>query len=243
MYLRLAAAKSFAIGWNSPQSPRHRHKRVFQGIYQRNRWGGAESKSGTGSSLEQTERVREELPSIIKRLGVSSFLDAPCGDFHWLKEIELPIERYVGVDLVPEIIESNQAQYNANYRVFLVRDITRSKLPRADLIFCRDCLGHLSFEDIQRVLENFKSTRSTYLLTTTFPQVKSNVDIPTGSWRPINLQLPPLSLPPPLELILENCTENSGQHSDKSLGLWRVSDIPSSAGRFLKKIGFRLRHN
>jgi hypothetical protein len=42
----------------------------------------------------------------------------------------------------------------------------------------------------------------------------------------LNLQLPPFNFPAPLRLIEENCTEDGGKYADKSLGLWRLSDLP-----------------
>jgi hypothetical protein len=47
----------------------------------------------------------------------------------------------------------------------------------------------------------------------------------TGEWQPLNLEQEPFCLPPPIKLIAEGCTEVDGQYSDKSLGLWKVSDL------------------
>jgi len=48
----------------------------------------AESRSGTGSSLEQTAQLRRELPRLIAETGVRRFLDAPCGDCNWIAELD-----------------------------------------------------------------------------------------------------------------------------------------------------------
>lgn len=226
LYSFLGIAKQSAKQWKTKQSAKIQHKEKFSKIYTRNAWGGAESRSGTGSSFEQTETVREQLPILLETLGVKSFLDAPCGDLHWLKEVDLGIETYVGVDVVADSIRRNRKLYGNPKRTFLVRDLTRDKLPKVDLIFCRDCLGHFSFKDIHAVIRNFKRTHSTYLLTTTFPKLNRCVDIQTGSWRPLNLQLAPFFFPEPLKLIIENCTEENSRYTDKSVGLWRISDIP-----------------
>jgi hypothetical protein len=101
----------------------------------------------------------------------------------------------------------------------------RGDLPRSDVILCRDCLVHLSYDDVHRTLGNFKCSATTYLLTTTFTSLAANSDIVTGQWRPLNLQLPPFSFPSPLKIIVEGCTEAGGRYADKSLALWRLSDI------------------
>jgi len=46
-----------------------------------------------------------------------------------------------------------------------------------------------------------------------------------AGWRALNLTLPPFNLPPPTLLILEKCTEAGGNAGDKSLGLWRITDL------------------
>jgi hypothetical protein len=104
-------------------------------------------------------------------------------------------------------------------------DITSDELSQADLILCRDCLVHFSFENIRKALNRIKNSGATYLLATTFTGPRTNQDIQTGCWRKVNLQAPPFNFPEPIELINEKCTEGSA-YADKSLGLWRVADIP-----------------
>ena len=56
----------------------------------------------------------------------------------------------------------------------------------------------------------------------------ANIDIVTGDWRPLNLERPPFGFPPAHELINEQCSEGNGAFRDKSLGLWRIADLPTS---------------
>jgi hypothetical protein len=97
-------------------------------------------------------------------------------------------------------------------------------LPRADLVLCRDCLVHLSYAHTLCALNNIRASGSKYLLTTTYSGRDRNSDVPTGSWRPIDLQLPPFQLPAPIRLIDEECPLEGFR--DKRLGLWRVADVP-----------------
>ena len=196
----------------------------FLDIYKRNGFGGQESISGPGSSLLQTRAIRRELPALLKGLHVCSLLDAPCGDFHWMKELDPDVDRYVGADIVPDLIETNQALYGNSRRQFIVSDITRDPVPSFDLILCRDCFIHLSFKDIRRVLRNFHRSRSTYLLTTTFTELLHNRNIVTGRVRPVNLRKAPFNFPQPLKIINEECMEQGGEYPDKSLGLWKIDE-------------------
>jgi len=183
-----------------------------------------ESLSGPGSTLEETRVIRAQIPILLANLDVKVLLDIPCGDFHWMKEVELKMDRYIGADVLADLIRANKEKFERTNRTFLRLDLTVDDLPEADLVFCRDCLVHLSFADIFRAFANIKRSGATYLLTTTFPSVGENLDILTGEWRRLNLEMDPFNLPAPLRLLNEECT--IPLYSDKSLGLWRVSDLP-----------------
>lgn len=200
-------------------------KTIFSDIYRGRKFGGDESVSGPGSSLKQTQVAREELPKVIKQFNIRTVIDAPCGDLHWMKEVALDIDKYIGLDIVPEIIHSNQREYGNEKREFLAIDIVKDRLPAGDLILCRDCFIHLSFRDIFSALRNFCRSGSKYLLTTTFTGLKENTDIVSGRVRPINLQKPPFNFPMPILLINEQCTEDEGRFVDKSLGLWEIEEL------------------
>ena len=60
-------------------------KETFTEIYTENLWASAESKSGTGSELRNTEVLRQELSVLLKKYKIQSMLDIPCGDFNWMK--------------------------------------------------------------------------------------------------------------------------------------------------------------
>jgi len=199
---------------------------VFNKIYKRNIWGDNDSVSGAGSNLKNTEGIRKELPDVIRNLNVEVFLDIPCGDFFWMKHLNLPIKKYIGADVVKELIENNTKKFADENRSFLVIDVTRDKLPIADIVFCRDCLPHLSNEYIIAALRQIKKSNSKYLLTSTYSNQEINEDLPTGRFHKINLELPPFNLPKPLLLIKDECITSIEFLQDKSLGLWKISDIP-----------------
>ena len=148
-------------------------------------------------------------------------LDIPCGDLHWLNQVDLGVS-YTGADIVPDIVESNRQKYTTPNRQFLCLDATTSPLPQADVILCRDCLVHLSFANIHRALSNFRASGSRYLLMTHFYDVTVNRDIADGDWRPLNFTLEPFKFLAPLQLIVENCIEGDGAYRDKALGLWEL---------------------
>ncbi len=199
-------------------------QKIFENIYHLHHWYDAESISGPGASLSQTETVRQVIHDILKELLIKTLLDIPCGDFNWMKEVGHSELNYFGADIVSEIIGENQASYSNLRRQFFHADITASDLPKADLIICRDCLVHLSYKDCKKALANIQRCESKYLLSTTFPG-RTNKDIRTGEWRPINLEASPFFLRKPLRLFNENCTEGHGQYTDKSLALWQIDRL------------------
>lgn len=210
--------------WKHRWTPRrHLFSRMY--VWDKRR-GAIPSISGRGESLKEVAVVREKIPLLLKELGVRALLDAPCGELFWMEGLLLGIDRYIGVDIVPELISLNRQKYKNEGKEFLHRDISKDSLPRVDLILCRDCLVHLSFREIFSCLRNFKKTGSKYLLTTTFTALQSNEDILTGDWRPLNLQGAPFHFPPPLRIIGEQGEKYQGRYADKSLGLWRLDSIP-----------------
>jgi len=197
---------------------------VFTHIYQENKWGDEESRSGKGSNLKVTESLRAALPDMLRKLDIRTMLDIPCGDFHWMKEVDLPLEKYQGADIVKPMIEDNQSRYGSDKREFLHLDLLRDALPNVDAIFCRECLVHLSYADIETALQNIRKSGATYLFTTHFPQRKYNEDIVTGKHHSLNFNLPPFSWPEPeLEFVEYFAGKRRG---NKCLSVWKIADIP-----------------
>jgi hypothetical protein len=198
----------------------------FKRIHETNLWGAAASVSGLGSQTDATAVLRNELPVLLRKLGVTSLLDAPCGDAGWINSADLGVD-FVGIDVVPDLIaalreRAGRGEIGGDYRL---ADITRDPLPRCDTILCRDCLVHLSFANIDRAIANFRRSGATWLITTTFPDWQENFDCEDGDWRALNFERAPFSWGPPVTLLNENCMEAGAGWRDKSLGVWRLAEI------------------
>ncbi|HEX8528531.1 MAG TPA: class I SAM-dependent methyltransferase [Cytophagales bacterium] len=204
---------------------------VFDAVYSENTWGDAHSKSGPGSNLAQTAVIRQHLPGLLEAFKVRRMLDAPCGDYFWMKEIKSELSRvldgYIGADIVPGVVAANAARYGDAKTQFAVLDITKDDLPAVDLVFSRDCFIHLSYRQIIAALGQFKKSGATYLLTNTYTKDRPNKDVPENYvyGRALNLERFPFYFPKPLRVINEGCTEGEGEYADKSLALWRLKDI------------------
>ena len=200
-------------------------RRVFTKIHDVSAWGDCESLSGPGSSRDRAASFLPSLLEVIAKLRVNTLLDAPCGDFNWAQPLADSVESYLGVDVVPDLIQTNSRDHASPTRQFLCLDMVHDPLPSADLIFCRDGLVHLSTRNILTTLKNFQRTGAEYLMTTTFVGPRANEEIVDGHWRPLNLQSPPFSLPDPIGLVDEQCLHSGAGYADKRLGVWRLQDL------------------
>ncbi|MBN3795558.1 class I SAM-dependent methyltransferase [Burkholderia sp. Ac-20392] len=213
----------------------HNAAQVFQKIHDEKGWHSQESVSGWGSELKNTAQIIRELPGLLGRFGVRSMLDAPCGDFNWMRHVDLDGIDYIGADIVQTLVTANQATWTTPSRRFVHLDLLRDPLPDADLILCRDCLFHFSHADVFRAFERFSATKARYLLTTTFiyRSYPRNANIATGQWTPINLEMAPFDLDPPLTLLVEGSNESiiygpdigTVPMSDRCLGLWSMDSV------------------
>lgn len=199
------------------------NKEAFDYIYKKRFWNdgkSGESVSGPGSTMRETRVVREELPKLFKKYTIKFFVDAPCGDFNWMKAVDLSsLEQYAGLDIVADLIAENNKKYASEKIHFFVCDIACDLLPSADLLLCRDCLQHMPNKDIMAFVQNAIKSGVRYLLVTTYKKIKGDLDIEPGDCRKVNVQEPPFNFPEPIETITEG-------FNGKSLCLWRVDDLP-----------------
>ena len=207
----------FGRHWRWPRVMRLDHKAKFTAIYRHNLWNNEESRSGGGSTLKRTKRIRKGIVDLVQRFGVRSILDAGCGDFNWMQAVHLSGVQYIGMDIVREMIEQNRERHGSATRIFLEGDILHDTLPTVDVILCREVLFHLSDADLLKALQNFKRSSARYLLTTHYPNAV-NRDIPTGKCRALNFTAAPFVFGAPLEVITEDV-------DDHGLALWKLEDM------------------
>ena len=195
-------------------------RETFTKIYEKNLWSSPESVSGGGSEMQNTKVIRNELPVLIQKFGIQSILDIPCGDWNWMKSVDLCGASYIGADIVEPLIGLNKANHqNVDFRVL---DITKDELPKVDLIFTRDCLGHLSNDNVLKAIRNCQESGAKYLLATSFTKFNHNNDITDGGWKCINLMIDPFFLNP-IYLINEDCKEGYPHYNDKCMILIQLN--------------------
>jgi SAM-dependent methyltransferase len=210
--------------YNKEEFLKYKSASIFSDIYAGKVpfWKQDESKSGGGSTLAATSQLRTQLPDIIDKFAIKSMLDVPCGDYNWMKTVPKNFD-YIGGDIVAELIENNKKRYTSERVKFQILDITKDELPEADLIFCRECLQHLSNENVKKALNNFKRSGAKYLLVTSYPKTWRNWDIYDGDCRSLNLRKAPFYLPRPIHVIKENVRPH--EVGDKTMCLYQLDTI------------------
>lgn len=190
------------------------------------------SLSGFNASLRATRRLRAALPGMFQRYGMTSFVDAPCGDWFWMQHVDLTGIDYTGWEISQRLVDIVQKHASPTVR-FALGDITSDPLPRADLVMCRDTLVHLMFDKRWDFFENFVASGSTYLLSTHW-------FVPTNRWvyrnggeKPISFLAEPFSFGEPLEWVVETANEmpqpeTEGKH--RAMGLWHRDAIAARLG-------------
>ena len=201
---------------------------IFEKIYKKNYWGSAESLSGPGSDLINTQNIRIELPKIISKYKIQKVLDVPCGDFNWMK---LVVDKsdidYLGCDIVEELININKKLYSSNKVNFSKLNLINDQLPDADLLVCRALFFHLDFFSIKKILENFKRSNIKYILLTNSPKLENfiNKDIINGQFRDLDLFKAPLFFPSNYLYKFEDVLNSDTNKTNQEMILWRMDDL------------------
>jgi len=216
------------------------YKDIFSNIYDNHGFGSLESRSGPGSTLDETKKLRESIKKIIKDKNIKSVVDIPCGDFNWMKEIVFNFESYIGGDIVKKAIEENNERYSNSRIKFIEFDIVNDEIPNGDLLIVRDIIGHFPIDDGIKILKNILNSKCKYLLSTTwakkigndwFPCEKNDVHrenegVDYGRFYPVNLMSNPFNLPN-AEIYLEEdvMVDNFENGNRKTLALWDLDKI------------------
>jgi SAM-dependent methyltransferase len=168
-------------------------QQVFQKIYERNDWGPG---SGPGSLPGGIDPYCRFLEGVLRTRRPARVVDLGCGYFSPYAHLDWGDCEYIGIDIVEKCTCQN-AQYSTPKRAFLHCDwCSMAELPEADLALCKDVLQHWSHHDVCRGLArlaHYPVALITNSITCGGRMV--NGEIRTGGFRPLNVTLPPYSLP------------------------------------------------
>lgn len=199
---------------------RKNHKQVFTRIWQNNEWGSGSQRSGSGSTYEATSILRPKLIELIDFLKIESLVDVGCGGCEWIGEITTPLQFYIGLEIVDDILDEIKNKFHDHPGCFFSsRDVILDKLPRSNAILIRDVMTHYPNYAVKAALNNIRESGANYMMMTHHPS-GYNEQITLGAWRPLNLCAEPFFLPPPRIFVSED-----NQPDGKGLGIWHISSL------------------
>ncbi|MCP3683596.1 MAG: class I SAM-dependent methyltransferase [bacterium] len=190
---------------------------VFAEIYRKGKWGRVRGEFCSGSGSIAAEIVNPYVSMICQYLQAfgheKTVVDLGCGDFEIGKRLIAYCSEYIGVDIVPDLIEKHQlAKYESNVK-FLCLDIAEGQLPDGDICFLRQVLQHLSNDEIANILPKLQQYEVVFVTEhypNDNPNIVPNKDMVHGSGirnynnSAVYLDKAPFNIPSScLEMVLE----------------------------------------
>jgi SAM-dependent methyltransferase len=167
-------------------------RRTFRNVYEWKLWGTdnvGEYFSGVGSIGEPAKVYIEAMAPIIANVAACftreiTVVDLGCGDFRVGALLaRIPAVRYIGCDIVPELVAQNTRLYGSSTISFRCLDIVAEDLPRGHIYLVRQVLQHLPNHDIETLMAKLSSCENVYV-TESQPETREgpvNPDKPIGA--------------------------------------------------------------
>lgn len=173
-------------------------EKIFGKIYKDEVWGKkGDFFSGAGSLPENTLEYRKFIEKFIKEKKIKNVVDLGCGDFRIGKGINWNKTTYIGIDVVPSLIERNSKLYSSRKTKFIKKDIIKDKLPNAELCIIKEVFQHLPNEAILKILKKTKKYKYILIIDTIREKnnKNSNKQIKMGEFRMggLCLEYPPFN--------------------------------------------------
>ncbi len=207
-------------------------KKKFNLIYKSKYWkykiNSNYSASGAGSDLDATLNIRAGLKIFFKKFHIKSILDIPCGDFYWMSQMDLDEYKYLGCDLVEQVIIDNNLKFknlkNIKFSTFDLINDDINVYNNFDILIIRDCLVHLEEKQIHKILKKIFDSNIKYIALTSYDITNNKINPQKGDrWRPINFLIEPFLLKKPFYEIDDFNDFNAGEKQKKLL-IWKIDE-------------------
>ena len=205
-------------------------KNAFRHIYLSNHWQNyfkldlQKSRSGPGSNLNYTSDMSRELEKFFAEKNIKTILDIGCGDFIWMNLLlnkYYNYDKYLGLDIVDELIKNNNLKYSNDKISFKTFDLVKDEIPKGfDIILIRDVFIHLKNEQIVNFLNLLKNLDIKFFGVTSTPSLKKNNELKAvGRYRDINIEIEPFNLKDFLHKIDE-------KNNNDTLNIYEIKKHP-----------------
>ncbi|WP_298282977.1 glycosyltransferase [Acidocella sp.] len=144
---------------------------------------------GKGSYPANTTGYRSYVEKFIFENDVNSIVEIGCGNYAIFEKIYCHDATYVGLDIIPELIEQNKRNFQRPGVSFQLMPEQAEGLPHADLLVIKSVLQHLDNQTIiafrDQIIPKYRFCLITNSLNT--QGHSTNMDIQSGDFRPLNL--------------------------------------------------------
>lgn len=154
-------------------------------VYEKGLWGTHTSGFYSGLGSHHPNAVDPYIETVI---GFLDTLESPltvcdlgCGDFNVGKHLVEHADRYISIDIVPELIKRNSIGFQDDCTEFHCLDITVDDLPSGDCALVRQVLQHISNAEVKSVVKKLYNYKYV-ILTEHIPEgdFEPNKDIISG---------------------------------------------------------------
>ena len=163
---------------------------VFDDIYAKSLWGVG---SGGGSDPDALGPYLAYLQNMLRTVNIRSILDLGCGDWRYVRTLDLCGADYVGIDCVRSVVDENTRKYSGDRVRFVFGDLLDMDFPPADLLICKDVLQHLPTEGVLRILPKLEKFPCC-LLTNDWGSNVRDIGDTSNPYAGLDLQSEPFSL-------------------------------------------------
>ena len=201
---------------------------MMKQIYEQHLWGGSEFDFYSGYGSHELHVVEPYIKAITKFLkshdNQLTICDLGCGDFNIGKQL-LPYTRnYIGVDIVPALIERNKQLFQFEHLELQCLDLAKDELPKTDCVILRQVLQHLSNTEINAIVKKLSNYKY-IILTEHLPTGNfiPNKDIITGQGirlkqqSGVNLLAKPFNLKIKHEMVLNEVVLDTSKGTIKTM--------------------------
>ncbi len=164
--LRNLLPPSFLRVVNRVRFWRYRHRfgrlgrrQTFSTIYKDHLFGEAPGElfySGNGSVGSFADNYTDLVSALVREKEIRSIVDLGCGDFRIGSRLTPIADKYIGIDIVPDLISHHRANYSSDRVSFECLDIVDDPLPAGDLCLIRQVMQHLNNEEIAAILKKLR---------------------------------------------------------------------------------------
>jgi SAM-dependent methyltransferase len=132
---------------------------IFSRVYRNRMWGVGQNNtlySGDGNTPERISHYINGVRGFLSRYPDSTVVDLGCGDFLAASQICDLVTKYIGCDVVDEVIKQNRQRYTFRNVTFHTLDAGKQELPDGDIVIIKQVLQHLSNQQISLILDHIR---------------------------------------------------------------------------------------